>query len=162
MDTSEPAPTMMTAQQKLMAKIVSVVVFVGALIVGLLLFYYSFLNLRDDGGDWITGTLRWLLENQQSAYALLGTILAALPGLAVPACVRRNGDFSRLGVSIVFLIAATFVVAVSSNLLLVPKFDSPESQEVALLADSAARQLAGFSLTYLGVLLGLKFYERNG
>ena len=160
MGTPAPISWAMTAPKKQAAQVVSFVIFLAACVMSCLLLYYAILNVREDPGDSITGVLAWLLKKQTDIFALVGVILVALPGLAVPACVTAREKLSRFGVVIILLLTITFVIAVAANLLLDAHLSSPESIAIASLADSSAQQLAGFALTYLSVLLGLKISDK--
>jgi len=148
----------MMTQQRVVAAIISESIFLCVLLVSGLLFYYTTLNVQSNPGDDLTNALRWLLEHQSTTIDVTRVVLVALPALAIAACVRREGLLRPFGYVAIATLAPTFLLAGAATILLDPRFDSPGSEEFARLADATAQQLAGFSLTYLSMLLGLKVF----
>jgi hypothetical protein len=147
-----------TTQQRVVAAIVSESIFLCVLLVSALLLYYTALNLQGNPGDDLTNALRWLLEHQSTATDVARVVLVALPALAIAACVHREGLLRPFGYVAIATLVPTLLLSGAATILLDPRFDSPGSKELAHLADATARQLAGFSLTYLSTLLGLRVF----
>jgi hypothetical protein len=146
----------MTAQQETAAKILTSSIFAGALLIAGVALYYSYLEWNGDPCNQLTNILALLIEKQSRISNLLGTILPALPSIAIPVCMANNSELTRFGRFAAVSLTATFLLTLTSTMVITPSDDSTESKAVAVAVEHISQVLASFSLAYLGLLFGYK------
>ena len=131
-------------------------VFLAAVLLACIAAYYTVLNWRGDGGNWLTSLLATVLARQSRISNIVGILLAALPSIIMPACFDNNVRLTKLGRLVGICASVTFVASCGVTIFLIPKQDSPEAMSVAISIMHSTNILAVFSLTYLGMLFGFK------
>lgn len=151
----------MTAQQETAAKVLTSSIFAGAFLIAGVALYYSYLEANGDPCNQVTNILAMLIEKQSRISDLLGTILPALPSIAIPLCMANSSELTRFGKFAAVSLTATFLLTIVSTMIITPSDDSTESKAVAMAVEHMSQVLASFSLAYLGMLFGFKLRSSN-
>jgi len=147
----------MQRHHKIAFSAITLTVFTLALTLACADLYYSILNEFEYSGGELTHWIDQLLGRQARIDKFVTVIIAALPSITLPVCINNKHGLTRLGIFVSRLIIITLITSFMTLIILVPTGESLESERTAELVLENAKIIAGFSLTYLGLLLNFKF-----
>lgn len=146
----------MLAHTKLAIHVFACAVFTCCFAISILLLYFATVGMAGDPSNAVTVFTKELLARQQSVFAIFGTLLTGLPALCLALSTNKRGRLTSYGLVYLAILIPTFVIATIGNVYLEPKGVELGGIDTPGLADTTMLRLAGYSLTFIVAILGIK------
>lgn len=141
--------------------VASVVVFVLALLMSIMLLCYGWIVFQDDAGDSFTDSLAKILQKRESTSALFGAFLTALPAMCLGLANTRSGRLTSRGRLYLALLIPSWIIAALANILIETSGDAAGGPDLAKSADTFALSLFTYATTFLAAIFGLNTRIEN-
>jgi len=143
-------------QTKNAIHVLTLTVFSLALMVGVMLLAYAIVATLGFFGNTFTNVVVAILKRQNSAFAIFGAVITALPAASFSISNDESGAITTRGLAYIYLLVPTLVLAATANILLEPAIGHPGGLSSSELVDTTSLRLTAFALTFLTAIFGLK------